>query len=148
MPAQIDLTYTGSLRCTARHISTGQSLTTDASESQGGLGENLLATDLVMIGLGTCVLTTMAMVAQRHQLDLAGLSACMEKEMVTTPVRRIGSIGISITFPQGVRLSSADRNRLENAAGRCPVKQSLHPEIDIHVDFVYPDGCLLPDPAA
>ena len=68
------------------------------------------------------------------------MSACMEKEMVTIPVRRIGSIGMTITLPLGLRLSPADRERLENAARHCPVKQSLHPEVNIRVEFVYPDG--------
>ena len=140
MPAQIDLTYTGNLRCTARHISTGQNLATDASKGQGGLGENLSATDLVVVGLGTCILTTLAIVGQRHQLDLTGMSACMEKEMVAAPIRRIGSIGMTITLPLGLRLSPADRDRLENAARRCPVKQSLHPDIEIRIEFVYPEG--------
>ncbi len=144
MPAQIDLTYDGDLRCSARQIPTGKNLVTDVPVGEGGLGENLSPTDLVIVGLGTCILTTMAMVGRRHQLDLTGLSACMEKEMLAAPVRRIGSIGMTITFPLGLRLSQADRDRLENAAGRCPVKQSLHPEIDIRVEFVYPDGCLLP----
>lgn len=144
MPACIDLTYNGNLRCTARQISTGQSLATDAAQNQGGLGENLTPTDLVVVGLGTCILTTLAMVGERHQLDLRGLSACMEKDMVTDPVRRIGSIGMTITLPLGLHLSHADRDRLENAARRCPVKQSLHPEIDIRVEFVYPVGGLLP----
>lgn len=145
MPAQIDLTYSGNLRCTARHISTGQGLATDASQSGGGLGEHFSPTDLVVVGMGTCILTTLAIVAQRHQLDLSGMSACMEKEMVTTPVRRIGSIGMTITLPLGLRLSAADRDRLENAARQCPVKQSLHPEVDVRVEFVFPDGCLLPE---
>jgi putative redox protein len=140
LPAQIDLTYTGNLRCTARQISTGHTLATDAPAGQGGLGEDFSATDLVVVALGTCILTTLAIVGQRHQLDLAGMSACMEKEMAAAPVRRIGSIGMTITFPLGLRLSPADRDRLENAARRCPVKQSLHPEIDIRVEFVYPDG--------
>ncbi len=70
MPAQIDLTYSANLRCTARHISAGQHLVTDASQSAGGLGENFSPTDLVVVGLGTCILTTLAIVAQRHGLDL------------------------------------------------------------------------------
>jgi putative redox protein len=144
MPAQIDLTYAGNLRCTARHISIGQSLSTDVSTSQGGLGENLSPTDLLVVALGTCVLTTLAMVGERRKLDLSGLSACLEKDMVTTPVRRLGSIGMTITLPLGLRLSPEDRDRLENAVRRCPVKQSLHPDIDVRVEFVYPDGCLLP----
>jgi putative redox protein len=144
MPAEIDLTYDGNLRCTARNISTGKTLATDASKSQGGLGENVSPTDLVVVGLGTCILTTLAMVAQRHQLDLSGLSACLEKDMQTAPVRRIASIGMTITLPLGVKLTPANRSRLESAAQRCPVKQSLHPEIDIRVEFVYPEGCLVP----
>lgn len=144
MPAQIDLAYNGHLRCTARQISTGRNLVTDASQSQGGLGENFSPTDLVVVGLGSCILTTLAMVGQRHQLNLTGLSACMEKDMVTEPARHIGSIGMTITLPLGLHLSPADRDRLENAARRCPVKQSLHPDIDIRVEFVYPPGCLLP----
>jgi putative redox protein len=144
MPAQIDLTYDGNLRCTSRHISSTKTLITDATTAQGGLGESFTPTDLVMAGLGTCVLTTIAMVAQRHQIDLTGLSACMEKDMQTAPNRRIAAIGMTITMPLGARLSSADRSRLENAAQHCPVKQSLHPEIDIRVEFVYPEGTLLP----
>jgi putative redox protein len=144
MPAQIDVTYDGNLRCTARHISTAKTLGTDVPKLQGGLGENLSPTDLVIVGLGTCILTTMAMVAQRHQIDLTGLSACIEKDMETGPVRRIASIGMTITMPLAVKLSPADRGRLENAAHRCPVKQSLHPDIEVRVEFVYPEGCLLP----
>jgi putative redox protein len=144
MPAQIDLTYDGSLRCRARGISTAAALTTDVSKSGGGLGENFSPTDLVVVGLGTCILTTVAMVAQRHQIDVMGLSACMEKDMQTDSPRRIASIGMTITMPLGARLTTEDRSRLENAAQRCPVKQSLHPEIDIRVEFVYPEGCLLP----
>lgn len=144
MPAQIDLAYDGSLRCTVRNISSGKTLTTDASASAGGLGENFSPSELVVAGLGACVLTTLALVAQRRQIDLTGLSACLEKDMQTTSPRRIASIGMTITMPLGVRLTAEDRSRLENAAQRCPVKQSLHPEIDVRVEFVYPEGCLLP----
>jgi putative redox protein len=144
MPAQFDLTYDGDLRCTARSISTGRTIGTDASKSAGGLGENFSSTELLVASLGTCILTTMAMVAERHKLDLTGLSACMEKDVQTVPPRRIASIGMTITVPMGLRLTVENRSRLENAARRCPVKQSLHPEIDIRVEFVYPEGCLLP----
>ena len=96
-----------------------------------------------MVSLGTCILTTVAMVAQRRNIDLSGMSGCMEKEMQSAPSRRIASIGMTINVPLGVRLSPEDRSRLKNAAQRCPVKQSLHPEINVRVEFVYPEGCLL-----
>jgi putative redox protein len=143
MPAEIDVTYNGSLRCTARQVSLGADLLTDAAASQGGLGENFSPTDLVVVALGTCILTTMAMVGERRGLDLRGLLASMEKEMLETPPRRIASIGMTITLPAALRLSPENRNRLENAAQRCPVKQSLHPETIVRIEFVYPEGCLL-----
>jgi putative redox protein len=147
LPAEYAIDYTGHLRCAARHISTGHTATTDTPANQGGLDENFSPTDLVVVALGTCILTTMAMVGERHQLDLAGLSACMEKEMLKTPVHRIGSIGMTITLPLGLRLTPANRARLENAARRCPVKQSLHPDIEVRVELVFPEGCLLPETA-
>jgi len=35
-------------------------------------------------------------------------------------------------------LSAADRAKLEAAARACPVKQSLHPEVQLPIEFVYP----------
>jgi putative redox protein len=147
MPAEIALSYAGSLRCTVEQIGGGTRLATDVPASQGGLGENFTPTDLVVVALGTCILTTMAMVGERRELDLSGLSATMEKSMADAPSRRIGSIGMTITMPPDLLLTPANRDRLENAAQRCPVKQSLHPEIAVRIDFIYPEGCLLPDDA-
>lgn len=138
MPAQIDLTYTGNFRCTARHITTGHLVHTDLTTSQGGLGDAFSATDLLVTALASCIVTTMALVAQRHGIDLTGVSAIVEKDMTTVPVRRVGPVGITISMPVGLRLSAADRERLENAAKKCPVKQSFHPDIEIRVEFVYP----------
>ena len=41
-------------------------------------------------------------------------------------------------MPKGLKLSDAERSKLENAARLCPVKQSLHPEVEVPVEFVYP----------
>ena len=90
---------------------------TDVSQSGGGLGENFSPTDLVVVGLGTCILTTLAIVGQRHDLDLSGMSACMEKEMATMPVRRIGTIGMTITLPMGLRLSPRIANAWRTRPG-------------------------------
>jgi putative redox protein len=144
MPAEIEVNYAGRLRCTVRHSQHGHSLVTDAAASAGGLGENFTPTDLVVVALGTCILTTMAMVGERHQLDLSGMSARLEKGLAAGSSHRIASIGMTIAMPPGLRLDSVDRDRLENAAQRCPVKQILHPDVSVRVDFVYSDGCLLP----
>jgi putative redox protein len=59
--------------------------------------------------------------------------------MIQQPVRRIGRLAVKITFPAAASsgLGADDRARLETAARRCPVHQSLHPDIDAPIDFIY-----------
>jgi putative redox protein len=83
--------------------------------------------------------TIIGLAAQRNNLDVEGLKVEVAKEMAADPVRRIGSLTTRLTFPPGKRFSAADRTRLEAAAKACPVKQSLHPDVRVAVEFVYPE---------
>ncbi len=139
MAVEIEVVYEGGLRCAATHGPSRQSLTTDAPVDNGGKGSAFSPTDLVATALGTCMATVMGLVAQRNQLNLDGLRIQVIKEMVADPVRRIGSLKTRLILPQGSSLSNADRARLEAAAKACPVKQSLHPDIKLPVEFVYPE---------
>ena len=80
---EITTTYDGQLRCTATHGPSGNTLITDAPKDNMGKGEAFSPTDLVATALATCVLTTMGIVAKRHDLDIAGATARVTKEMVT-----------------------------------------------------------------
>ena len=79
------------------------------------------------------------LVAQRNNLNIDGLQVQVIKEMTAEPVRRIGSLKTRLVFPRGKALSPADRAKLEAGAKACPVKQSLHPDLKIPIEFVYPD---------
>jgi putative redox protein len=59
------------------------------------------------------------------------------KEMIATPVRRIGSLKTTVTIPPGVVDDPEMRTRIEAAARKCPVHQSLHPDIDAPINFRY-----------
>ena len=98
-----------------------------------GKGESFSPTDLVATALGTCIITTMGIVAQRHNIDLSGTKVRVEKHMITAPVRRIGRLPVEIHVP--LEVSAEDRQRLENAATHCPVHKSLHPDIEAPVVF-------------
>jgi putative redox protein len=139
MSVEINISYEGGLHCTATHGPSRQTLTTDAPVDNGGKGEAFSPTDLVATALGSCMATIMGLVAQRSNLSLEGLRIQVVKEMVSDPVRRIGSLKTRVVLPRGKALSAADRAKLEAGARACPVKQSLHPDIDVPIEFVYPD---------
>ena len=137
MSEVIDLSYPGKLRCKATLAANGQELVTHAPRENGGLGE-ASPTDLLAAHLGTCLMTVVGIVGQRSNIDLAGMTARVEKEMSSGAVRRIGRIKTVVQMPKGLKLSDAERSKLENAAKLCPVKQSLHPEVEVVLEFVYP----------
>jgi putative redox protein len=138
MAVDIDIVYTGNLHCEATHRPSGSKLVTDAPVDNGGKGEAFSPTDLCATSIGACLVTTMALVAVRHGIELRGTKVHVVKEMVADPRRRIGSLRTTVTFPAGLALSKEDRARLEGAALACPVAQSLGPNVEVPMEFVWP----------
>ena len=134
---QIDVIYEGELHTTARHGPSGAELATDAPVDNAGRGESFSPTDLVATAIGSCMLTVMGIVAERRNIDMAGARARVRKHMVADPVRRIGKLEVTIDLPAG--LEADERKVLENAARTCPVHKSLHPDMEVPLNFRYPD---------
>ena len=132
---EITISYPGQLRCTATHCPSGSTLNTDAPKDNMGKGEAFSPTDLVATALGTCMLTTMGIVAQRNNIPFESASAKVVKEMVSAPTRRIGSLTVEISVP--APLSEDDERRLRGAALACPVHRSLHPDVQIPLTFYW-----------
>ncbi|MFK8114229.1 MAG: OsmC family protein [Rubripirellula sp.] len=137
MAVEIQAVYSGELRVDATHVPSGATLNTDAPTDNGGKGESFSPTDLVATALGTCVVTILGLVAQRHGLDVTGTRVHVVKEMITQPIRRIGSLRTVVTVPAGRVEDPSMRERMEAAANKCPVHKSLHPDIDAPIEFVY-----------
>lgn len=129
--------YEGDLCCTATHGPSTASLQTDAPKDNEGLGRFFSPTDLVATALGTCILTTMGIVARRHQIDMRGAHVKVDKEMRQSP-RRIGRLPVIVTM-QG-SFPAEQKKLLEAAAHGCPVHKSLHAEIESPIQFVWSDG--------
>ena len=130
---EMDGVYEGQLRCSITHGPSKNKISTDAPKDNQGRGEAFSPTDLVGAALGSCMLTIMGIYAQRHNLDLAGSTFHVEKEMVTAPVRRIGKL--TVKFQLKGAIPAEQRRALESAALTCPVHKSLHP--DVHVDAAF-----------
>ncbi len=127
--------YEGHLRTQATHVASGTSIQTDAPVDNHGRGEAFSPTDLMGTALGTCILTTMAIVAERHEVDLVGSNVAVKKIMSAEPPRRIVQFEVELTLPAA--LSEANRALLERVAHTCPVALSLNPEIRQEVRFIY-----------
>ena len=131
----IDINYQGELHCEAVHQPSGTHLATDAPKDNHGKGESFSPTDLVATALGTCMLTVMGIAARSLNVDLKGAHVTVQKEMVATPLRRIGTLGVKINVP--VKVTDEQKIKLERAAYTCPVHKSLHPDVQIPVEFVW-----------
>jgi putative redox protein len=131
----IQTEYQGDLHCVSVHTPSGTALATDAPVDNQGRGESFSPTDLIATSLGTCMLTTMGIVARTLSVDITGATATVEKEMTSTPPRKIHRLSVAVRVP---RITSPEnQQRLENAANACPVKKSLHPDIETPVEFVW-----------
>jgi putative redox protein len=130
---EIDVRYDGHKKCTLHHQE-GLTLITDAPKDIGGDASAFSPTDLVASGLASCILTTMAMWAERHELDLTGATAHVSKEMQNNP-RRIGRLPVHVTLSAGIPAEL--RPVLERVAHQCAVHASLHPEIEAPIEFHY-----------
>jgi putative redox protein len=131
----IQFEYQGDLHCKAIHGPSGAELNTDAPIDNQGRGESFSPTDLVATALGTCMLTVMGIMARTLNLDIAGTTATVEKQMTAAPPRRIESLAVKIHVPHA--LSAEDRLKLERAAHTCPVHKSLHPDIQTPIEFTW-----------
>lgn len=133
---KMKIVYEGQLRCVLTHEPSGSVIQTDAPKDNMGKGEAFSPTDLVAAALGSCILTVMGIQAAKHNIDLKGTTIDVSKEMITAPVRRIGTITVNIHMCKGI--PEDKRSMLEAAAHSCPVHKSLNPDVQMPINFIYP----------
>ena len=129
MGVKISCEYLGDLRVRATHGPSGTVLHTDAPVDNHGKGESFSPTDLTATSLATCIMTILGIQAKGLELDFRGLRVDVEKHMTAQPPRRIAKLEATIHMPPGI--AEDLRDRLTRAANACPVKQSLHPDVEI-----------------
>jgi len=132
--SKANIVYQNNLRTEAEHIASGEKIITDAPIDNNGKGEAFSPTDLVATALGSCMITIMAISANKYDIDVSGTNASVKKIMGSDP-RRIGEIAIDINMNKNIE--EKDRRRLERAALTCPVNKSLHPDLVKKIRFFY-----------
>jgi putative redox protein len=129
------VTYTGQLRTEATHLQSGNKIITDAPVDNQGRGEAFSPTDLMATSLATCMLTIMGIAAHNHNINIDGATASVNKIMGSNP-RRIVRIEITIDMPK-LAYTKKEKKILETAAHGCPVRLSIHPELEEVLHFIW-----------
>jgi putative redox protein len=134
MAVEIRGRYDGSLKMELSHGPSGATQRTAAPVDNQGDGSSFSPTDLVAAALGSCAVTTMAIVAAREGIPFDGADFVIEKQMRSAP-RRIE--GLPLLIRMSASLGADQRKILEEAARTCPVALSLLPEIEKEFSFEY-----------
>lgn len=134
MSVKISGSYKGKKKVDLTHLDSGSVISTDAPRDNSGDGSKFSPTDLVAAAFGSCVMTTIAIVAERGGLSVEGMHMSVEKHMSQDP-RRIGALPLTVHLPKA--LLPHERQKLERAGLGCPVHHSLHPEVRCDITFLY-----------
>lgn len=126
--------YLGHKKVRLVHGPSGEVLITEAPKDNGGEGKSFSPTDLIGAAFGACVLTTIAIVAERSGISVEGMRMSVEKHMRQEP-RRIGSLPLVVHLP--ATLAEEERRKLEAAGRACPVHKTLHPEVEAEITYLY-----------
>jgi putative redox protein len=127
--------YEGELRTVCTHLRSENSFETDAPVDNNGKGERFSPTDLLATSLGTCMITVMGIKARNIGFDLNGVKIEVEKIMKSDP-RRVGGINLFFHIPDNLKdIDEKTKQILRHTGNTCPVQQSLHPDIEVNVDW-------------
>lgn len=135
---EIKLSYEGDLHCSATHTPSGNTLVTDAPLDNNGRGQAFSPTDLLATALGSCMATVIGILAKRREIAVEGMNVTVRKFMSDDQPRRIKRLELDLEMP--LPASHPDRKLLESAARGCPVHHSIHPDIEVAMNWIWQEG--------
>ena len=118
-------------------LPSGNTLVTDAPLDNNGRGQAFSPTDLVATALGSCMATVIGIVAKRKEIAVEGMTVTVRKFMSDDQPRRISRLELDLDMP--LPATHPDRKLLESAARGCPVHHSIHPDIEVVMNWIWQD---------
>ena len=127
--------YNSDLRTTCTHLKSGSNFETDAPVDNNGKGERFSPTDLLATSLATCMVTVMGIKARTMGFDLTDIKVEVLKIMKADP-RRVGGIELTFHIPDSLKdIEEKTMLILKHTGDTCPVMKSIHPDIEVKVDW-------------
>jgi uncharacterized OsmC-like protein len=132
-PAQqtvVTVAYDGSEHAIASHVASGGLFSLDGC----GQGASPNPIDLLAMALAGCLLIVMGKAAEARRLDIQGARAEVSYDLVNY---RITAVSVVIQMPHP--LDPQQQARLEASSRSCPVYLAINPEVQVSVNFVWPE---------
>ena len=130
---KLKLTYDGDQHATASKEPHNNSVAIDCPYT--AKGDEFSPGNLLGVSVAGCMLLSMGAVAQRDHLDLTGTVIDIELTETSKPFPHVDTITMVFDIPQD--FSAKDRQKLERAAGLCPIKRSFGDETIVTATYNY-----------
>jgi len=129
----LKLTYDGNQHATAMKEPHHNMVAIDCPYT--AKGDEFSPGNLLGISVAGCMLLSMGAVAQRDQLDLSGTVVDIELTETDKPFPHVDTITLAFKIPRD--FSATERQKMERAAGLCPIKASFGDETIITATYNY-----------
>ena len=130
-----EVVYNGGLRTICTHLKSGSHFETDAPVDNNGKGERFSPSDLLATSLAACMITVMGIKAREMDFDLNDVKIEVLKKMAAEP-RRVSGIDLKFHIPEAlVNIDQKTKAILKNTGKTCPVAKSIHPDLEVNIDW-------------
>jgi putative redox protein len=133
MQPVMQVAYDRNVHTVAMHHPLKQTIPLEGCSAFGGKGLDLNPIDLMSMGLASCLMIVMGKTAEAEKLDIVGAKADVSYDLVNY---RIARIKVVIHLPK--KLSPTDQLKLETASKKCPVFLTIHPDVKVTVNHIWP----------
>lgn len=127
--------YSGGLGTVCTHLKSGAQISTDAPVDNNGKGAAFSPTDLMATSYASCMLTIVGIHCDKNDLSFVHGTAEVNKIMGDQP-RRVQRIEIALDL-SGNGWSEEICERIARVAKACPVAFSVHPDIELDIQFTF-----------
>ena len=128
------VSYLGNLRTSCTHLTSGNSIITDAPKDNFGKGEAFSPTDLVATSLASCMLTIIGIYCKNNGLNFVNGNIYIEKIISFSP-RKIEKILLNIDL-SGNNWDELTKKKVIAAGKACPVAKTLDGNVEMEFNFI------------
>jgi len=130
--AAIEVVYDRNVHTVAYHHPLKQEISLEGCSAFGGQGADLNPIDLLVMGVGSCMLIVMGKTAEAKNIDVVGSKAIVSYELENY---QIATINVEIILPK--KYSLEEQSILEKASQQCPVYLAINPSVKVTVSYCW-----------